>query len=98
MDHAEIGMRLAKHRELPPDLVNGIGYHHDPQNAEPDYRVPACVIHTAAQLVRRAGTPSFDGDTDMALLESAMDHLHLDPRRADKVVSTIMERLKSVQF
>lgn len=95
IDHAEIGLKLAQRWSLPPALANGIGFHHQPLEAEPDHRSLACVIHLAAHLVRRAGVPSFDGDTDTPLLESAMQHLHIDPLRTDKLVSTIANRLKS---
>ncbi len=98
IDHADIGRRLAQHWSLPPALIQGVGAHHDPLVADQEHRNLACVIHTAVQLVRKAGTPCFDGDTDMSNLSSAMEHLHIDVRRTDKLVSTIQQRLQSVQF
>lgn len=98
IDHAEIGKRLAMHWSLPPELINGIGFHHDPLAAESEQRTTACVIHVASQLVRKAGIPSFDGDTDMPELEGAMDHVRLDPRRVDQLANAIQDRLRSVQF
>lgn len=97
IDHAEIGRRLAVHWSLPPELVNGIGWHHEPFKAEADYRMLACVIHVAGHLVRRAGVPCYDGDTDAASFDKALEHLRIDPRRADKLTAATVERLKTVE-
>ncbi|NOS99192.1 MAG: HDOD domain-containing protein [Phycisphaerales bacterium] len=96
IDHAQIGLRLAHHWSLPETLASGIGFHHDPLAAEPDHRALACVIHLAAQLVRRAGVASFDGDADMPHVEPAMNFLHIDPRRADHLVAAITQRVQSI--
>lgn len=97
IDHAQIGLRLAHHWSLPETLAGGIGFHHEPLSAEPDHRALACVIHLAAQLVRRAGVASFDGDADMPHVESAMNFLHIDPRRADHLVAAIAQRVLSIE-
>lgn len=98
IDHAEIGMRLGQHWGLPAELVHGIGFHHDPLSAALDHRTLACMLHVTGQLSRRAGVPSYDGDTDMSLLEPAMDHLRIAPVRADRIVTAIRNRLKDVEF
>ncbi len=98
IDHADIGRRLAEHWSLPAELIQGIGFHHDPLNADTEHRTLACVTHVAIQLVRRSGVVSFDGDTDMALLEPAMEFLRLDSRNTDKLVGIIRDRLDGVQF
>ncbi len=96
IDHADIGMRLAEHWALPADLIQGIGFHHDPLSADTEIRNLACVIHVTVQLVRKADVGSFDGDTDMVNLEPAMEHLHVDSRNTDKLVASIRERLSSI--
>ncbi|MEE9294812.1 MAG: HDOD domain-containing protein [Phycisphaerae bacterium] len=96
IDHADIGGRLARHWNLPPELANAVEFHHDPLAAELDFRRIACIIHVAAQLVRKAGIMSYDGDTDMLHLEPAMSQLRMDPRRLDRIVSTLGERLREV--
>ena len=93
IDHAQIGLMLARHWQLPPTLANAIGYHHEPLAADPEHRSLACVIYIAAQLVRRGGIASFDGDTDTPHLEHAMDHLHIDPLRIDKIATAIQARV-----
>jgi len=95
IDHTEIGQKLATRWALPPTLINGIAFHHDPLSAEPDHRSLASVVHLAAHLTRRAGVRSFDGDTDTPFLEDAMRHLRIDPLRVDKLVTTIAGKLKS---
>ncbi len=98
IDHADIGMRLARHWNLPAELAAGIGFHHDPLAAESEHKTLACIVHIAMQLARKAGVQSFDGDTDMPELERAMDHVHLDARRVDKLVALIKTKLNSVPF
>ncbi len=95
IDHAEIGHKLATRWALPPTLIDGIAFHHEPMSAEPANRSLACVVHLGAHLTRRAGVRSFDGDTDTPFLEDAMRHLRIDPLRLDKLVSKISGRLKS---
>jgi HD-like signal output (HDOD) protein len=98
LDHAEIGRQLADHWKLPEHLTQGIAYHHDPLAAESDYRDLACVVHAAAQLVRRADVPSLDGDTDMEHLCPALEHLHIDTRRLDLLAADIGERVKTIEL
>ena len=98
MDHAYIGERLALHWKLPPELTQGIGYHHQPLAADTDFRMIACVIHTTAQLVRRAGVPCLDGDADMEHLGAAMDHLRIETQSADKLVDAIKTRVEKTPF
>ncbi len=96
IDHAEIGMRLAQHWELPPDLIQGIGFHHDPMSADMEHRALACVIYATAQLVRKADTPSLDGDSDTPHLGEAMEFLRIDPLDMDKVTLNVKEKISNL--
>lgn len=98
IDHADIGARLALHWKLPPEMAQGIGHHNDPLAADADFRTITCVVHSAAQLVRRAGVPSLDGDADMEHLAAAMDHLRIDTRNTDKLVDAIKTRVEKTPF
>lgn len=98
IDHAEVGMRLAKHWDLPSELQQAIGYHHDPHSGDEASRMLTCVVHVALQLVRKADTLSYDGDTDMCRLEPAMEHLRLDPLKAESLVSAIRTRISNIEL
>ncbi len=94
-DHAWIGRQLAEFWQLPRELINGIGFHAEPLEADSDYQLLACVVHVSSHLVRRAGIASFDGDTDTPMLEEAMSRLRIDPRDADKIASEIARKLQA---
>lgn len=98
IDHAQIGERLAVHWSLPPELAGAIGLHHDPLSAKPEHRTLTCIIHVAAQLVRKAGVAALDGDTDMPQLGPAMEQLRLDPRKTDRLVQAIADRVKTIEI
>lgn len=49
-DHAAVGQELLKAWQLPPRLVEAVGFHHQPQNAE-TFPVEAALIHTADYIV-----------------------------------------------
>ena len=97
LDHAWIGQQLAEFWQLPDELIQGIGFHTEPLNAESDHQPLACLVHVSAQLVRRSNIPSFDGDTDMAMLEDAMTRLRIDPRKTDQICIEIAETINASQ-
>ena len=46
IDHAGLGAELARHWQLPENLVTAIAYHHEPQSA-PEHKVLVAAIHVA---------------------------------------------------
>ena len=56
-DHADVGRELLKSWQLPPRLVEAVGSHHQPQDAE-TFPVEATIIHTADYIahVMQAGS------------------------------------------
>ena len=65
-DHAAVGQELLKAWQLPQRLVEAVGCHHQPQNAE-TFPVEAALIHTADYIVHilQAGSDADFSDPEL---------------------------------
>jgi putative nucleotidyltransferase with HDIG domain len=68
-DHAEIGAILARHWKLPPDLIEAIRWHHDPQSAPEtlpeSVRLASTLVHLANQIAKYCYVYSEDMEIDI---------------------------------
>lgn len=91
-NHATVGGFLAKHWNLPDDLVEAISYHHTPFRAQ-QYAELACVIHVANGLASLLG---IGGGVDSFLnpiQQEALDRLTLKETDLELLMSDLGEFL-----
>jgi putative nucleotidyltransferase with HDIG domain len=75
--HAHVGALLAKKWNFPPQLLEAVGYHHDPLSA-PRYRQLACIINLA-NLFMISMEIGFEKDKSLVLeKQPSAEYLNLD--------------------
>jgi HD-like signal output (HDOD) protein len=92
VDHAELGGLVAQTWRLPPSLVRGIGYHHDPVlGAEPI----AYAVHLADVIAKIVGA-GLEDNPDLAMYAVAVQELGLRPDDVDELCRLVDERFVEV--
>ncbi len=95
LDHAEAGKLLGRHWDLPPGLVEAMGYHHEPHSGLNDYPLVASA-HLANFLVLEAGIGQ-SGDPDPPQLKAiCLKRLGLDQEALDGLRADLEERREAV--
>ncbi|MEW6563380.1 MAG: HDOD domain-containing protein [Pseudomonadota bacterium] len=93
--HAELGAALAKHWNLPDNIVRAVRYHHSPQLSEACEIQPlACVIHLAERL---SGPQGVDEYLHNDVTEEEWCNLGIDPADAEEVAEAIRQQSAEVQ-
>ena len=77
MDHAQIGKALCEYWDLPPQLVEGVGYHHDLHSGLDFYNVPA-TVHAANFLGHISQLGDSGNNDPPEIKERVMEKLGLD--------------------
>lgn len=77
MEHAQIGKALCEYWDLPPLLVEGVGFHHDLHSGLDFYSVPA-TIHVADFLGRESQLGDSGNIDPPVVKERVMEKLGLD--------------------
>jgi HD-like signal output (HDOD) protein len=77
MDHAQIGKALCEYWDLPPQLVEGVGYHHDLHSGLDFYTVPA-TVHVADFLGRESQLGDSGNNDPPEIKERVLEKLNLD--------------------
>lgn len=98
-DHAEVGQALARHWNLPLELVHCIRYHHDPGNAPARHAPLVFAVHLADMLSMLSGAGT-GADSLQYTLDPAWEK-HFDLSQEDiesTMLDTVMEfeRLRSL--
>ncbi len=102
LNHATIGMWLAQHWNLPPQLTEAIAWHHEPEHAV-DFFTHAALVHFANHLTRYAKI-GYSGDNAIPVLsERVAGHLGLrrtedgavDLKRYKKALTEELEKAES---
>ncbi len=88
--HDRINMWLCSHWNLPPNLKEGLSYHHRPMSASL-YPKVAQVVHLGNFMVRLFGVGSSGDDQISALDEGVLEALGITP----KIFGEIMDVLES---
>jgi len=77
-DHAEIGARILKKWEFPANLVNAVGWHHDPETCE-NYCTLSDIVHIADTIGLRIGFGRGQSGIEVEPSVSVTDRLGLEP-------------------
>lgn len=92
IDHAILGTHIARHWQLPENLVTAIGFHHSPQYAE-NYRPLVDTIHVADAAMMMMGVGIGIDGLHYNLNEQAMDRLKLTENELTTIVDQISDQL-----
>ncbi len=86
--HAHVGALLAKRWNFPVQLIEAVGYHHDPTVA-PAHRQLACIVNLANALMISMGIGFEKNETLDLDKQPSAEHLHLDRSALDALVSDL---------
>lgn len=92
-DHAEVGLELVRAWKLPSTLIESVGYHHAPENAQ-DHPLEASVAHVA-DLIVTALELGRNGPIPPLSAEAAMQ-IDLSPEMVDTVASGALQQIQAV--
>jgi HD-like signal output (HDOD) protein len=94
LDHARIGVWLAQHWNLPPNLRCALAYHHQPMHAQSSVTV-ASIVHVGDFLARLFEYGS-GGDDQVPLLDPhAFKHLGLSQQKLGMAIDSIGEKFET---
>lgn len=97
LTHAQVGLWLAEHWNLPPSLTKAIGYHHAPQSLD-EACISATVVHVADVLARSLGSGN-PGDAHLPRLEpEALNMLGLRLELMEEIILGFDERLDNARI
>lgn len=88
--HAEVGARVAEKWNLPPELVEPIAYHHNPQLAVNDERLTA-IVHVADAICMMMGIGLGVDGMSYPLAQSALNVLNLKASEVEEMLETLTD-------
>jgi putative nucleotidyltransferase with HDIG domain len=92
--HAHVGALLARKWNFPPQLAEGVGYHHNPVSA-PSYRQLACIVNMANLLMIHMGI-GFEKDKNLLLeKQPAAEQLNLDASRLESIMFEVQTAIQA---
>jgi len=92
-DHADVGLELVRAWKLPSTLIESVGYHHAPENAQ-DHPLEASVVHVA-DLIVTALDLGKNGPVPPLSAEAARQ-IDLGPEMVDAVASGTLQQIQAV--
>lgn len=93
--HADVGSALLKRWGLPPVVVEAVGRHHTPVEAQSNQHEAACV-HYCDIVVHALGIGKSGNPMVPPLDETAWDVLGLEPEAADSVVAKLDKQIEEL--
>jgi putative nucleotidyltransferase with HDIG domain len=88
LTHDELGAELARHWNLPEEIISAICFHHDVQKSDPAQPL-ARIINLAEKLLPSLGFHEF---IDNTITPEDWQALGIDPERADEVNEQVAEQ------
>lgn len=88
LTHDELGAELARHWNLPEEIISAIRFHHDVQKSDPAQPL-ARIINLAEKLLPSLGFHEF---IDNTITPEDWQALGIDPERADEVNEQVAEQ------
>lgn len=95
LDHAQVGKLLGQRWDLPPCLVEAMGYHHDPHQGLSDYPLVASV-HLADFLALEAGIGQELTPDPPILKTNCLQKLGIDQDALDGLRAELMGRREAI--
>jgi HD-like signal output (HDOD) protein len=88
LTHDELGAELARHWNLPEEIISAIRYHHDVQKSDPAQPL-ARIINLAEKLLPSFAFPEL---IDTAIATEDWQALGIDPERAEEINAQVAEQ------
>jgi putative nucleotidyltransferase with HDIG domain len=89
-NHAQVGARIAEKWNLPPELVEAIEFHHDPDNAQINPKLTA-IVHVADAVCVAMGIGIGVDGMLYPISPQAMEILDLQPNDIDSIISELAD-------
>jgi len=83
MNHTQVGHVLAQHWKLPAVLQEVILFHHQPENASPEFRVLVCAVHLGDALSMMAGFDTGSDGLKYSIGSGEQDLFNLSDKKLD---------------
>lgn len=96
IDHAEVAAVLLADWGLPPDVVEVVRYHHEPERVVGDTRT-ADLVHVADQLILTSGTGAGIDGLNYRPCEAVVQRLGITPEACETVISRTMDALDGLR-
>lgn len=90
VDHCEVGAWLGKKWNMPPDVVECVRWHHDPEKSDPKYRPLVNLCHTAKYICTLEKLGDY-GDSGPTFKQSVWRELGLSVKDIPGIVDKIKE-------
>lgn len=97
VDHSEIGLWIAEKWNLPPQLVEAVGYHHRPTQARRAPKLTA-VVALADALARWEKLGSGGDSVEPVVHETAWERLHLRPEEVENLKPEIRQEYEKANI
>jgi HD-like signal output (HDOD) protein len=89
-NHAQVGARIAEKWNLPPELVEAIEFHHDPDNAQVNPKLTA-IVHVADAVCVAMGIGIGVDGMLYPISAKAMDILGLQDTDIESIISEMTD-------
>ena len=97
-NHADIGMAIAKNWQFPDELIAGLGYHHNPGEAEDETAKIAYII-AASEYICQSKNIGFveDYSQNKKLFRTYLDKLDMKEKALELIVEEVEEETKKME-
>ena len=92
-DHAQVGEKVARKWNLPPDLVDTIGHHHTPESSDANLKLVS-IVHIADAITMMMGVGLGLDGMAYNLSPIAIETLGLDEEDFDNIISQVADLVK----
>ena len=93
-NHAKIGMEIANSWNLPQELVEAIGFHHDPDKASPANSKLVSTLYVADYLCQRNGIGFVDAPFENnTLFRECLEMLEIQPDSLDLIFTDVKQEI-----
>ncbi|PNU21106.1 phosphohydrolase [Geothermobacter hydrogeniphilus] len=97
MDHAEIGLELAKSWQLPTPLQSAIAFHHEPQRAPEEDRLLVYAVHLGDIIAMMNGFGTGSDSMQYQLDQGYQDYLEFDTKQLPGIILEATELFRQAE-
>lgn len=89
VDHTRIGYELASAWQLPPELIEVIHYHHEPAQAQEEYRPLVYAVHLGDNIAMLSGFGTGSDSLRYRLDQQYREHIDINAKTLANIVLTV---------
>jgi putative nucleotidyltransferase with HDIG domain len=97
IDHAQAGAAVLRQWRLPPQLVEAVAYHHDPERAPAEHLLTTNIVHIANILAGTSGVGSGIAEMRHAVSAQALATLHVKTAVVERVAAATLEAMEELE-